>query len=66
MDSDDDFMSGVSSDEDDVLQDGSDNDEGSADGTLLFLFRPRLSVISSSLTFLVIKQTLASMSPNQT
>lgn len=34
MDSDDDFMSGVSSDEDDVLQDGSDNEDGSADGTL--------------------------------
>jgi hypothetical protein len=32
MDSDDDFMSGVSSDEDNVLQDESDNDDGSADG----------------------------------
>lgn len=32
MDSDDDFMSGMSSDEDDVLQDESDNDSGSGDG----------------------------------
>jgi ariadne-1 len=38
MDSDDDFMSGVSSEEDDVLQDGSDNEDGSADGMLLFHF----------------------------
>jgi ariadne-1 len=32
MDSEDDFMSGVSSDEDDVLQDESDGDDGSVDG----------------------------------
>jgi ariadne-1 len=38
MDSDDDFMSGVSSEEDDVLQDGSDNEDGSADGMLSFYF----------------------------
>jgi len=38
MDSDDDFMSGVSSEEDDVLQDGSDNEDGSADGMLSFHF----------------------------
>ena len=36
MDSDDDFMSGLSSDEDDALQDGSDNEDGSADGELAF------------------------------
>jgi ariadne-1 len=38
MDSDDDFMSGVSSEEDDVLQDRSDNEDGSADGMPSFHF----------------------------
>jgi ariadne-1 len=37
MDSEDDFMSGLSSEEDDVLQDDSDNDEGSADGMISFV-----------------------------
>lgn len=32
MDSDDDLMSGVSSEDDDVLQDESDNGDGSVDG----------------------------------
>ena len=49
MDSDDDFMSGVSSEEDDVLQDGSDNEDGSADGMLLFHFLQRTNHSLNSL-----------------
>jgi ariadne-1 len=47
MDSEDEFMSGMSSEEDDVLQDESENEEGSADGMYSFTSRSRSFSVSA-------------------
>jgi hypothetical protein len=55
MDSEDEFMSGLSSEEDGTLQDESDNEEGSVDGRCLYSVLPVVvtshSFIRARLTF---------------